>query len=80
MFFFFFNFFSSANLHSLHGKLTIGTNFAKSSDGLVSKATEAGLYKESDGPFNFSKVFSISGGEETNPNILEAEEIFKSGK
>lgn len=69
----------SSNLHSLHGKLTIGTNFAKSSEGLISKATEAGLYKESDGPFNFSKVFSVSETEETNPIIQEAEEILESG-
>lgn len=69
----------SSNLHSLHGKLTVGTNFAKSSENLVSKATEAGLYQESDGPFNFSKVFSVSGTEATNPNIQETEEILKSG-
>ncbi|XP_052809456.1 secernin-2-like [Mya arenaria] len=44
-------------VRNISNQLTIGKKFDLSSAGLIEAATEAGIYKPSDGEFNFARVF-----------------------
>ncbi|GAB1601063.1 secernin-1-like [Argonauta hians] len=65
----------TAGLFSLHGQLTITDNFSLSSGDLVSKVSEAGLFKETDGAFSFSKVFTPQQANPTETDISKAEDL-----
>ncbi|CAI9728146.1 secernin-3-like isoform X2 [Octopus vulgaris] len=65
----------TAGLYSIHGHLTISDNFSLSSENLIAKVSEAGLYQESDGPFNFAKVFTPDNAPAIDAEISKAEEL-----
>ena len=50
-------------VRNISNQLTIGTKIDMMSHNLIEEAKSAGLYKETDGEFNFSTVFA----KDTNP-------------
>lgn len=64
-------------VRNISNQLTITTKFDLSSENLLEKATEAGLYKPSDGPFNFAKVLDVSSLDFRNDRFCNGSKLLK---
>lgn len=64
-------------VRNISNQLTITTKYDLATANLIEEAKKSGLYKESDGPFNFARVFDESSMEAQNSRYCNGRKLLK---